>query len=209
MAPSVFLDANILYSRTLRDWICIMALDSGQTAYQPRWSEDVLAEWVYGMRRADPVLSDHALGGLRRRLESAFPDAMVTGYDPNDVPATPDIYDRHVLAAAASVPVDILLTSDKTGIPAEVCQQLGFELWTPDEFLNLVIDRHPTLVRRRLDHQIAYDRVRALKTRLEASTHTDEELREGAIGRLRKAGAVTFAERIRYLTSPEEDIHSA
>jgi hypothetical protein len=209
VAPSVFLDANILYSRTLRDWICLMALDSGHTAYQVRWSEDVLAEWVYRMRRARPELSDRALGGLRRRLESAFEDAMVTEYNPADVPATPDIYDRHVLAAAASVPVDMLVTSDKRGIPAQLSRQVGVELWPPDDFLNLVADRHPTLVRRRMAHQIAYDRDRGLETRLEQSTRSDEELREAAIVRLSKAGAVTFAERLRDLTSPEEDFDAA
>jgi hypothetical protein len=44
---TVFVDANVLYSRCLRDWLILMALDSHYTAYAPRWSEAVLAEAFY------------------------------------------------------------------------------------------------------------------------------------------------------------------
>jgi hypothetical protein len=41
---TVFVDANVLYSRCLRDWLVLMALDSQHTVYRLRWSEAVLAE---------------------------------------------------------------------------------------------------------------------------------------------------------------------
>lgn len=199
--PSAFLDANVLFSRTLRDWICLIALDSGHTAYQVRWSEDVLAEWVYRMRRAYPDLTDHALGGLRRRLETSFPDAMITGYTPTEVPQPPDLNDWHVLAAAASVPVDFLVTCDKHGLPPDLGEDLGIHVLDPDRFLNLVADRHPALVRQRLEGQIGYDRTRLLKTRLVEISQSDVDLRETALDRLQKAGAAAFAERLRAMAA--------
>ncbi|MEU8071757.1 hypothetical protein AB0B20_18585 [Micromonospora sp. NPDC049151] len=47
MIPSaslVFLDANVLYSRTLRDWISLLALEGDCTVFDLRYSEDVLSE---------------------------------------------------------------------------------------------------------------------------------------------------------------------
>ena len=51
---TVFVDANVLYSRCLRDWLIMMALDSHYTAYELRWSEAVLAEAFYHLRREHP-----------------------------------------------------------------------------------------------------------------------------------------------------------
>ncbi|MEV5818145.1 putative toxin-antitoxin system toxin component, PIN family [Micromonospora haikouensis] len=109
-SPLVFLDANVLYSRTLRDWICLLALES---AYDLRYSEDVLAEWMYRLRRKRPELSEHAIGGQRRKFVAAFPNGMVTGYSPGSVPCPPDPDDRHVLAAALHGGVDVLVTNDR------------------------------------------------------------------------------------------------
>jgi predicted nucleic acid-binding protein len=187
--PSVFLDANVLFSRTLRDWICMLALDSEQTAYQVRWSEDVLAEWIYRMRRRHPDLTDHALGSVRRRLEESFPDAMVTGYRPLDVPQPRDINDWHVLAAAASVPVAFLVTDDKRAFPPECVQDLGFEVHTADSFLTLIADRHPALVQLTLENQISYWGRRD-------PDKSYENLYDGILSALRKAKASAFAERL-------------
>jgi predicted nucleic acid-binding protein len=184
-----FLDANVLFSRTLRDWICLLALDSDKTAFGLRWSEDVLAEWVYQMRRKRPDIPDDSLGRFRRWLAEAFPEAMVRGYRPSDVPRPPDIHDWHVLAAAACVPVDFLVTADRRGFVRAQTRDLGVDILSPDEFLNLIADRHPDLVELRLAHQIDY-----LRGRRRASA---AELREEGLAALTRAGAVRFAERLR------------
>ncbi|MFF5084379.1 hypothetical protein ACFY36_45665 [Actinoplanes sp. NPDC000266] len=57
----VFADANVLYSRCLRDWLVLMALDSHYTTYEPRWSEAVLAEAFYHLRRAADPNDHHVL----------------------------------------------------------------------------------------------------------------------------------------------------
>lgn len=110
--PLAFLDANILFSRTLRDWISLLALECQCTVYDLRWSEDVLAEWIYKLRRKNPNHSDQVIGNRRRELEAAFPDRTVRGYTPTSVPAVNDPNDRHVLAAAVHGEVDILVAAD-------------------------------------------------------------------------------------------------
>jgi len=187
--PLAFLDANVLFSRTLRDWICQLALDSGKTAFGLRWSEDVLAEWIYRMRRRSPDISDDSLGRVRRLLEQAFPEAMVVGYRPADVPQPRDVDDWHVLAAAVAVPVNFLVTADRRAFVPDVVAGLGVDIMTPDEFLMLVADRHPDLVSLRLANQVSY-----LRTRRRPP---GGDLREAALQALHRAGAVRFAMRLR------------
>lgn len=67
---TIFLDANVLYSRTLRDWLWLLMIEFGKPGgpnrIEPRVSEDVLAELVYRIRRDNPHLSDVEVGGIRR-----------------------------------------------------------------------------------------------------------------------------------------------
>ncbi|MHA7274157.1 hypothetical protein ACX80Z_12055 [Arthrobacter sp. TMT4-20] len=100
-ATLIFLDANILYSRTLRDWFALIALNSGPEGIGLRWSEDVLAEWLYNRRRRNPAASDQDIGLWRKKLTDAFPEAVIRGYDidPTLVEGK-DKFDAHVLAAA-------------------------------------------------------------------------------------------------------------
>lgn len=76
-ATKVFLDANILYSRTLRDWFCILSQESGVDGIALHWSEDVLAEMIYHLRKKNPHLSDKQVGGWRRTLLEDFPNATI------------------------------------------------------------------------------------------------------------------------------------
>ncbi|MHA7271254.1 hypothetical protein [Arthrobacter sp. HLT1-20] len=99
-ATKVFLDANILYSRTLRDWFCLLSQESGLDGIALHWSEDVLAEMIYHLRKKNPHLSDAEVGGWRRTLVEGFPNAIVTEYviDPQFLAGDP--CDAHVIAAA-------------------------------------------------------------------------------------------------------------
>lgn len=166
-APLVFLDANILYSRTLRDWISLLALEGDCAVFDLRYSEDVLAEWMYRLRRKRPEHSEQAIGGQRRRFVQAFPYGLVTGYSPNDVPCPPD-------------------PDDRRAFPPE-CVRESLSVRTGDEFLNWVADRSMPLVMRTLVRQIDYYR-----RSLVAEDKDAAEL----IAHLRKAGAPRFADRL-------------
>ncbi len=64
----VLLDANILYSRTLRDWIALLQNHS-EGLFSVAWTEDIMVETLYHLRKDHPLWSDAQIGGLRRKLE--------------------------------------------------------------------------------------------------------------------------------------------
>lgn len=145
-ATLVFLDANILYSRTLRDWFSLISLNSGTEGIALRWSEDVLTEFLYNRRRDNPAASDHDIGRWRNVLTSSFPNAMISGYEIDPVLLEgKDKFDAHVLAAAAHGSVDYLVTANYQDFE-QFEEQFEFEIFLPDDMLCLMKERRPDAV---------------------------------------------------------------
>ena len=184
----IFVDANILYSRCLRDWLVLMALDSHYTIYELRWSEAVLAEAFYHLRRNHPSAPEQQIERWRDLMDQKFPQSKVTSWDPQAVPCPKDPNDHHVLAAAYAGRVDILVTVDGDIDNFQQCLDEiagGIEVQNIDDFLCMIADRHPELVRRRYRSQIIYWQTRnKLSEEAAADTSTDS---------LDKAGAGRFA----------------
>ncbi|MFJ2621616.1 PIN domain-containing protein [Glutamicibacter sp. NPDC087344] len=153
----LFLDANILLSRTLRDWFCLIDLESGHEGIQLRWSEDVLAEFLYHLRKRNPSASEEKTGGLRRRLENTCPEALISNYQIRKdlVQFGRDKFDAHVVAAAEHGGVDYLVTNNiKDFQPfADECE---FEIYSADEMLCLIYERRPDVVRTVVQRQFPY-----------------------------------------------------
>ncbi|SNY30956.1 PIN domain-containing protein [Paractinoplanes atraurantiacus] len=184
----VFLDANVLYSRCLRDWLVLMALDSHYTAYELRWSEAVLAEAFYHLRRAYPEAPERRIEHWRDQLDKQFPEAKVTDWDPQAVPRPRDANDHHVLAAALAGEVDILVTNDGDIDDFQRCLdhvEAGVDVQHVDDFFCMMADRHTKLVRRRFLSQVMYWQRR--------DELTEEAAADAAIDSLDKAGAARFA----------------
>ncbi len=186
----MFVDANVLFSRTLRDWICLLALHSACTAYDLRWSEDVLAEWMYRLRRRNPGHTDQAIAGRRRELEASFPAAMVRGYDPASVPEPADPHDRHVLAAALHGRADMLVTDDRRARLSHAAHD-RLDVCSADEFLTWVAEVHADLVPPVLHQQLDYYNRNAIVT----GGRSADDL----VVALRKAGAHRFAAHLERL----------
>ena len=55
MVTRVLIDANVLYSRTLRDWILLLEIESEARMFKVHWTEDILAEVLYRTRRKSPT----------------------------------------------------------------------------------------------------------------------------------------------------------
>lgn len=53
MPTRVLVDANVLYSKTLRDWLCLLYLAS-DTYFAVYWTEDALAETIAHLRDKHP-----------------------------------------------------------------------------------------------------------------------------------------------------------
>ncbi|WP_041813730.1 hypothetical protein [Rhodococcus jostii] len=182
MSAGVLTDANVLYSRTLRDWICLLAFRKSPM-FHLTWTEDILAELIYHIRKKHPHYSDAQVGGIRDRIIAVAPYGRIKGNVIDSDLAYTDDYDAHLHAAA----VQYVVTDDKRFLDfAETNDAiLSYEVYTADDFLMLVNQSSPAAVREVLLEQIDYHRRRGGAFNLPAS--------------LEAAGATHFAQVIREL----------
>ena len=118
MALGVLVDANVLYSRTLRDWLFLLKLRSEAGMFTVYATEDIIAEVLYRLRRDNPNKPGHFIAGIHDRIvaniDDRITDFQIDGSFPGDDPD-----DAHVHAAAVASGARILLTDD-SGSPT--CQ---------------------------------------------------------------------------------------
>lgn len=65
---SVLLDTNILMSKTLRDWILLLAVKSEYEFFTPHVSSGIMDEFGYHVRRANPAISDVVLENWKQQI---------------------------------------------------------------------------------------------------------------------------------------------
>ena len=143
MTTSVVLaDANILFSRTLRDYF-LYAADAG--AIEIHWSQQILDEMSTNLR-AQRGLSQTATNRLEE-LMNGFIEYALISIDPAEVTVAQtvemDAKDRHVLAAALSVEADILLTDNTRHFPRRWMNERGIELLGAAELLLRLAEHFP------------------------------------------------------------------
>src|SRR5262249_7492515 len=131
----VLADANVLYSRVLRDYLLYAA---DQEIIAVAWSSRILAEVTGHMIEQVPGFDEAAAGRLVTAMNRAFPLAEV---EPRDEHfrvlagvrlAHEDA--RRVRAAATAAEAPVLCPSNIRDFPAEVVEPLGVEVLTPTNF---------------------------------------------------------------------------
>jgi len=135
-SPIALLDANVLFPFTLRD---TLLRASGAGLYQIRWSDEILTEVTRNLVGKGRIAEDQA-GRLRHAMETAFPEAMVTGYQRRLRDMRNDPKDRHVAAAAVHAGVTLIVTNnviDFRDLPT------GLAAVTPDAFMCDLFARSP------------------------------------------------------------------
>ena len=139
---AALLDACVLVPVALADTLLRLA---EHDLYRPLWSERILHETTAAIERVHPELAD---GRARHRaavMTTAFPDALVTGWEPLvDGITLPDLDDRHVVAAAIRGRADVIVTANSKDFPTRVLNELGIPAQTPDLFLLDQLDLAPT-----------------------------------------------------------------
>jgi hypothetical protein len=146
---SALLDTCVLVPSRARD-VLLEVASTG--AYRPLWSSEILAELdrtlrlLLGKRGVSPEETDAYLTRLFRQMETAFPDALVTGWESlAETVQLPDPDDRHVVAAARVGRADVIVTDNladfpPAALPAPLTRQ------SLDEFLLDALDLHPRLI---------------------------------------------------------------
>lgn len=176
----IFVDANVWFSRTIRDWIGMLYTLPDLPPFHVRWTEDVLAEVIYHLRKKHPQWTGKRITDIRDRLARTFEVGRVDDFVVPDDFRGPDVGDGHVHAAAIACGADMLLTYNTRDFADEGAP---YEVLTPDEFLCLVDDATPALV--------AQAARRMCRFWLERIQEVDLP------GSLRRAMCPHFAERVR------------
>ncbi|MFC2763969.1 MAG: PIN domain-containing protein [Rothia dentocariosa] len=135
---SVLLDTNILMSKTLRDWILMLAKESKYQLFTPYISWGILDEFGYRVRRNEPTLDDGVISTWRKQILKATGQPL-EGFPVGSIEGYPDQDDLHVHAAAQYCGMHILVTDDVKLLAyastkeAELTQ--NYEPFSADDFL--------------------------------------------------------------------------
>lgn len=125
-------DACVLVQAAVRDTLLRLF---ERRLFLARWTDEIIAETVRTLRSKldrTPEETNYLIGELREH----FPDAWVEpGYQELIPTMTNHEKDRHVLAAAVSVPCEIILTYNLKHFPEESLRPHGITAKHPDEFL--------------------------------------------------------------------------
>lgn len=140
----VLVDANVLYSRVLRDFLLYSA---DEEIIAVAWSREILDEVTEHLVANVAGFAIESGARLATAMNRAFPYAAVEPA-PKDHErlsglVLPDEDDRHVMAAAVAAEATVLCTANTKDFPEDVVGQLGFEVMTPDALLSVLIAEYP------------------------------------------------------------------
>jgi predicted nucleic acid-binding protein len=181
VGPSrVFVDSNVLYSRTLRDWLALLSLAGTPPPFTVFWSEDVLAEVMYHLRRNHPDWGGGMVTRVRDLIANTFEGGRVSDYVIDESYQGRDTHDAHVHAAAVACNAEYLLTCNGADFPDDAAP---YETISPDDFLTMIGHWLPGVVRNVTQQQMTYWATRRSEALLPQT--------------LEAAGCPTFAEHIR------------
>lgn len=156
IGPSrVFVDSNVLMSRTLTDWLCLLSLETATPPYRVYWSEDVLADVIHHTRKQHPEWDGARISVIRDRFVSVFEGGRVGDFVIDGSYAGSDPHDAHVHAAAVACDAAYLLTGNVRDFPGGG-DHLAYEVIDPDSFFVLIDDGSPGLVRAVTRAQMTY-----------------------------------------------------
>lgn len=143
-APVAVLDANVLYSATLRHLIIHVAIAG---AFRAHWTDILQDEWTRSLVRDRPDLDARKINHTRQLMDAYILGALVCGYEAIvETLELPDPDDRHVLAAAIHCGATIIVTVNKADFPASTLAALQMEAMSPDEFVCHLLDIDPQAV---------------------------------------------------------------
>lgn len=129
---TAFIDANVFFGARLRSLLLFL---SQTKMYRARWSERVHQEWIAAVA-AKHGIDPAKLHTTRQLMDTAVPDALVTGYEQLEAGIKlPDERDRHIVAAASLARADVIVTFNLKDFPAEVLKSLRLEACHPDQFI--------------------------------------------------------------------------
>jgi predicted nucleic acid-binding protein len=140
-----FLDTCALYGAAISDLLLELAEEG---SYRPLWSTHVLNELEVNLGlRVGSEKAQHRVCAMR----TAFPDALVQGYE-NLIPSmTNHQKDRHVLAAAIRANAEVIVTFNLRDFPVDSLIAYDIQAIHPDDFLLDQLDLFPEVTIRAVE----------------------------------------------------------
>jgi predicted nucleic acid-binding protein len=133
------LDACVLYPPSLRDLLMWLAVTQ---TYEPRWSEEIHAEWIRNVLADRPEVTTAQLERTRRLMDRINPKSLVSGYEVRTPKLSlPDPDDRHVLAVAIEAGAAVIVTFNLSDFPRRALAEYGVRPLSPDAFLDILFDQ--------------------------------------------------------------------
>lgn len=187
----VLVDSNILYSKCLRDWLGVLVTREIEAGFVVHWTEEILADVIKHLRRNHPEWSGAQTRRVHDVIVETFWNGRVEDFVVDGSYAGKDPEDAYVHAAALACDAHYLLTVNTRDFPDT--DALTYEVLSPDEFLLLVDDSTPSLVRLAVGDQVRY--------------WLQREGEADLPGQLRRSGCPHFAERVRrHLQAISQDL---
>ena len=143
----VILDACVLVPPALCD--LFLRLAETPRLYAPKWTAEILDE----VTRNQPLktkMSSARIATWRAAVESAFPEAMVTLYEPYLEHCGNQEKDRHVLAAAVREKAHTIVTFNLGDFKKEHLEPWQVVATHPSDFLTTLHEHRPSVVTRKL-----------------------------------------------------------
>lgn len=184
----VLADANVLYPKTTRDWLALLYAQGGSDMFQVFWTDDILTETAYHLRRDHPGWAGKTITTITRQIRATFEVGRVEDYDPSTALPVGDPHDAHVHAAALACQAEILITNDHGFHAAR--EELPYDVYTADEFFILIDDSEPTLTRTVIELQTRYWLARQGQANLAAALALSDCPRFAERVRRHQAGAI-------------------
>ena len=151
MTQRVFVDANVFFSRTLRDWLFLLRIESKGGLFQLHTTWDVITETAARLRDEYPNASGDLLASLMKKIQECV-DEVVATFPGGPVEGIADQGDWHVHHAAEACRAHVLLTDD-TGFESD---DSHYEIYTCDDFFLEVERSAPDVVKRVVEKQAIF-----------------------------------------------------
>lgn len=139
----VFLDACVLANFGVCD--LLLRLSERPRLIVPHWSAEVLAE-VHRTQLGPLKWPGELADSFQTKIQEAFPDAKVAGYEGLLPAITNHAKDRHVLAAAIRGDCPLILTFNLKHFPPEALKPWNICVRHPQDYLLILYEMEPKQV---------------------------------------------------------------
>lgn len=151
-ARTVVLDVCVLIPMPLAD--TLLRLAAGPHLYQPKWTDQIMAEVSRTLREKFGLSHEKALY-RETEIRRHFPEAWVDGYEHLIPEMTNHSKDRHVLAAAVHARAELIVTYNIRDFPRSSLAPYSIAARGPSMFLKHVYNSAPLQVMQTLGSQAA------------------------------------------------------